>query len=156
MGAVVRHRALSMSSIRTGIRTRDFTPQLVPSTGANTGKRGTTGRDGSRHRKMGASKSVVHTSMTASSPVEMLSAAPICSGVPGSGPIGSPTVLDQTHIPTTTALTTSPARSNLRSSEIAASLIADPSSFTSMVAPVGGCGRRDSAHYADPLEVGWE
>lgn len=30
MGAVVRHRAPSMSSIvRTRIRTRDFTPQLV-------------------------------------------------------------------------------------------------------------------------------
>ena len=30
MGAVVRHRAPSMSSIvRTGIRTRDFTPQLL-------------------------------------------------------------------------------------------------------------------------------
>jgi hypothetical protein len=58
MGAVVRHRAPSMSSIvRTWIRTRDFTPQLVPSTGANTGKRGKSGRNGSRHRKMGASKS---------------------------------------------------------------------------------------------------
>jgi hypothetical protein len=34
MGAVVRHRAPPMSSIvRTRIRTRDFTPQLVPSTG---------------------------------------------------------------------------------------------------------------------------
>ena len=30
MGAIVRHRAPSMSSIvRTGIRTRDFTPQLL-------------------------------------------------------------------------------------------------------------------------------
>jgi hypothetical protein len=40
MGAVVRHRALSMSSIRTGIRTRDFTPQLVPSTGETPGDEG--------------------------------------------------------------------------------------------------------------------
>jgi hypothetical protein len=41
MGAVVRHRCPSMSSIvRTGIRTRDFTPQLVPSTGETPGDEG--------------------------------------------------------------------------------------------------------------------
>ena len=41
MGAVVRHRAPSMSSIvRTRIRTRDFTPQLVPSTGQTPGNEG--------------------------------------------------------------------------------------------------------------------
>ena len=73
----------------------------------------TTRRDGSRHRKMGASKTVVPKTMSASSAVEMLSAAPISSGVPDSGLIRSPAVLDQTQIPITTAFATSPARSNL-------------------------------------------
>ena len=47
MGAVVRHHAPSMSSIvRTGIRTRDFTPQLVPSTGETPVDEGREGHSG--------------------------------------------------------------------------------------------------------------